>query len=138
MIRIVQFKIDYEALIASSEFNRSTVEKIQELTKLDSEDDVFLTDRMATSESRFFEIEGYLRSMFGDRTKWDVIDLSEEYKVLRTSAPKDYDYAYVIELGTFDAEKYRKSERLVAMPASRVEYQSGRYSSGLHSSWPCS
>ena len=138
MIRIIQFKINRESLIDSAEFNRSAVEHIHELTKLESDGDVFLTERMATSEPRFFEIEGYLRSIFGDRSKWDVIDVSAEYKVIRTSAPKDYDYGYVIELGDAPEAKYHKPERLVAMPESRVEYQSGRYSSGLHSSWPCS
>lgn len=49
-----------------------------------------------------------------------------------TMAPKDYDYGYVIEVdpeyGTFNG----KNVRLVAMPYGSIDYQCGRYASGMY------
>lgn len=136
MLRIVQFKIDREKCIERAETYRSAVEGIQGLTRLDSSGDSFYTDVMATTEARYFTVEQYLRSMFGDRIHWDVVDLSDKYKLLRTRAPKAYDYGYVVEIGRMDGEF--GEERLVAMPKESVEYQSGRYSSGMYTPIDCS
>ena len=137
MNRIVQFEIDFDALVDAADCNSSTVEAIYNLTKLSSGDDKFTSEIMSTTEDRYFAIENYLRSLFGDRTKWDTKDLTSEYSLLRTSAPVDYDYGYVIEIGTCPGLS-GKIDRMVAMPKTRVEYQSGRYSSGLFTSWECS
>lgn len=138
MNRIVTFEIDFDALVDASDANRSTVESIYNLTKLHSDDDKFVSEIMSTTEDRYFAVESYLRCLFGDRgSRWDTKDLTSEYRLLRTSAPKDYDYGYVIEIGTCPGLS-GKIDRMVAMPAKSVEYQSGRYSSGLFTSWQCS
>ena len=138
MNRIVTFEIDFDALVDASDANRSTVENIYNLTKLHSDDDKFVSEIMSTTEDRYFAIESYLRSLFGDRgSRWDTKDLTSEYSLLRTSAPVDYDYGYVIEIDTCPGLG-GKIDRMVAMPKTRVEYQSGRYSSGLFTSWECS
>lgn len=52
-----------------------------------------------------------------------------------TTAPANYDYGYVVIieecLGTSKG-KAPKTYRKVAMPAHRVNYQCGRYGSGMH------
>ncbi len=136
MLRIVQFKIDYEAFIKRAETRRDAVNAIQELTKIDRVGKHWLAEPMATTESRYFVIEQWLRSIFGDRIHWDVVDLSAKYKLLRTRAPQSYDYGYCIEVGTMPGE--HGEERMVALPKESVEYQSGRYSSGMYTPIDCS
>lgn len=136
MFRIVQFKVNREKLIAAAETRESMVSHIQELTELGSRGEDFVMEPMATTESRYFVIESYLRAMFGDRTCWDVLDITPDYRLLRTRAPKAYDYGYVIEVGRMDGEN--GEERLVAMPKENVAYQSGRYSSGMYTPVDCS
>lgn len=138
MLRIVQFKIDYDKLIERAETNEYTVRAIQEYTKIDRVGEDFLTEPMATTERRYFDVEQCLRSMFGDRIHWDVVDLTDKYQLLRTRAPQSYDYGYVIEVGVMPGETERETERLVAMPREDVEYQSGRYSSGMYTPIDCS
>ena len=55
----------------------------------------------------------------------EVNDTRESYMVLRTNAPKDYDYPYVIEL--YDGG----DERHILVPTKHVDHQSGRNTSGL-------
>lgn len=132
MIRIIRFEIDDEALYAAHKASRGTVERLQDLLDLSSSNDVYSSEAMATTSAKFFEAEGYLRSLFGDggeSGKWQAIDYTEQYALLRTRAPKDYDYGYCVEVGQVAGEF--GDERLVAMPKDRVEYQSGRYSSGM-------
>lgn len=138
MFRIVQFKIDYAELIAIAESRRTTVETIQDLTRIDRCGEDFVTERMATTERRYFDVEQCLRSLFGDRIHWDVVDVSDEYKLLSTRAPVAYDYGYVIQVGIVPGETEKETERLVAMPKESVEYQSGRYSSGMYTPIDCS
>ena len=143
MFRIVQFKIDYEKLIAIAESRRTTVEAIQNYTRIEHVGNDFLTEPMATTERRYFDIEACLRSLWGDRFNWDVIDLTDKYRLLRTRAPQAYDYGYCIEVGVmpFRPEKNeteKHTERLIAMPIESVEYQSGRYSSGMYTPIDCS
>ena len=142
MFRIIRFEIDSTALIAASKERRGTVEKIQDIGDLESSNGVFFSKAMATTSAEYFELEGYLRSLLGDggsivataeerehSGKWVACDYSAIYKLVRTRAPKDYDYGYCVEIATVAGEF--GPERLVAMPADRVEYQSGRYSSGM-------
>jgi hypothetical protein len=61
-----------------------------------------------------------------------------ENKVTRyTTAPVDYDYSYVETIdhcAAVDSYKETKVWRRIELPSERVEYQTGRYMSGLH---PC-
>jgi hypothetical protein len=143
MFRIVQFTMDYDKLIEAGKTNEYTVRRIQEDTEIGRRGDNFVSEPMATTERRYFDIEQGLRSMFGDRIHWDVVDITDKYRLLRTRAPRAYDYGYVIEVGEmpFRPEKNeteRDTERLVAIPKESVEYQSGRYASGMYMPIDCS
>lgn len=50
--------------------------------------------------------------------------------VIATNAPAAYDYDYVKEVGT--GVYMGRPIRLVSMPADSVDYQSGRYLSGMY------
>lgn len=149
MFRIIRFEIDKEALIDVAESRREAVQRIQDLGDIQSSNGVFYTKAMATTSADYFVVEQTLRSLFGDGCsvvasaedrpvsgKWVVCDYSDGYKLLRTRAPQAYDYGYVVEVGTMQGEF--GEERLVAMPKDRVEYQSGRYSSGMYTPVDCS
>jgi hypothetical protein len=149
MLRIIRFEIDLEALVEASKTRETTVRTIQDLGDLQSSNGVFYTRAMSTASAAYFDIEQCLRSLFGDGSsivasaedretsgKWVVCDYSDIYKLVRTRAPKDYDYAYCVDVGRVDGMS--SEERLVAMPADKVEYQSGRYSSGMFTPIDCS
>lgn len=149
MIRIIRIEIDLEALVEASKSRETTVTTIQDLGDLTSSNGVFYTKAMSTASHEYFEIEQCLRSLFGDGSsinataedrevsgKWVVIDYSDIYRLVRTRAPKDYDYAYCVDVGRVDG--MTSEERLVAMPHDRVEYQSQRYSSGMYTPVHCS
>ncbi|MHC4237565.1 MAG: hypothetical protein ACYSSM_04840 [Planctomycetota bacterium] len=138
MFKIIRFEINDEAFIAAYKTNKGTVERLQDLLDLQSSNGVYYSETIATTSAKYFEAEGYLRALFGDTnpTRWEAIDYSEQYALLRTRAPKDYDYAYCVDCG--QVEGINGPERLVAMPKDRVEYQSGRYSSGMFFPTVCS
>jgi hypothetical protein len=148
MLRIIRFEIDFDALVDASDASRSTVERLQDLVELTSSNDVFYTPAMSTASALYFDIEACLRTLFGDggsivasaeereiAGKWVVVDYSDIYSLIRTRAPKDYDYAYCVDVGRVDGMS--SEERLVAMPKDRVTYQSGRYGSGMFSAVDC-
>jgi hypothetical protein len=63
--------------------------------------------------------------------------IEETYAVVFTNAPVVYEYEYCIPLvETYDpTETLKKNDgkgRLVLIPLERLEYQRGRYSSGLY------
>jgi len=137
MFRIVQFKIDRGELVKKSETHRGAVASLQaEVEDLGTVGDSFITEPMATTSAKYFAVEQTLRYLFGDRIHWDTEDLTASYRLLRTRAPQAYDYGYVVEVGRMDGES--GEERLVAMPHKSVEYQSGRYSSGMYTPVDCS
>lgn len=149
MFRIVRIEIDKEALIEASKSNESTVDRLQDLLDLTSSNGVFYTEALATTSAKYFEAESYLRALFGDggsigasaenrdySGKWVVCDYSDIYRLIRTRAPKSYDYGYCVEVGEMPGES--GVERLVALPEDRVEYQSGRYASGMYTPVVCS
>jgi len=136
MLRIIQFTIDFDKLVDVAESRRTTVEALRDYVELHRDGDNFVTEAMSTASAKYFDAEQCLRSLFGDRIHWDVKDLSSNYKLFRTRAPVAYDYAYVVEIGRVDGRD--KEERLVAIPKERVEYQSGRYSSGMFMPVDCS
>jgi hypothetical protein len=148
MLRIVQFKVTFERLLEAAKHSELTVRFIGEQSTwghpgndsyLAAENRAdWVSEPMATTERRYFEIEQSLRSLFGDRIHWDTEDLTAEYKLLRTRAPQSYDYGYVIEIGVMPGQTERDTERLIAMPKESVEYQSGRYSSGMYTPIDCS
>lgn len=142
MFRVVQFKVEFEELIAASKHNEYTVRRVNESAEWGHRGDHFVSEPMATTERRYFDIEQCLRSLFGDRMHWDTVDLTSKYRLFRTRAPQSYDYGYVIEIGTmlFRPEKNeseRDTERLVAIPKESVDYQSGRYASGMYTPIDC-
>lgn len=136
MLRIIHFKIDRKKLVDVAESRRTTVDALQNYVDLHSDGDSFVTEAMSTASAAYFDAEQCLRSLFGDRIHWDVVDMSSNYKLFRTRAPKAYDYGYVVEVGRVDGRD--KEERLVAIPLERIEYQSGRYSSGMYTPVDCS
>lgn len=138
MFRIIQFRLPYDRMIEMAHEgapHRSTVERIQAITSIDRDGGSFVTPPMATTSTVFFELEQLVRSMFGDPPHI-IKDLTASYRLLRTRAPVAYDYGYVIQIGTMPGEF--GEERLVAIPAKSVEYQSGRYSSGMYTPVDCS
>jgi hypothetical protein len=71
-------------------------------------------------------ILSYEESCIEDST----IDLGEmgQFVIVGTNAPVEYDYGYTINLWEYNGE------RLVLVDASRLDYQLGRYGSGLNHS----
>lgn len=66
--------------------------------------------------------------------KYETLVVSDDYEYLATFAPAEYDYTgfgtiHVCALPTDDP---RRTERLVAIPWERLEYQTGRYASGMY------
>jgi len=51
-----------------------------------------------------------------------------EYVAVKTTAPQSYDYDSAIELYAAPDDSFR----IVLVDASRAEFQTGRYASGLH------
>lgn len=137
MFSIVRFKIPCARVDAWVENGNSTFERFYTLAQLNhrrSRDDFYLSEPMSTTRARFFECEQYLRSLVGDPPHM-IEDLTGSYSLLRTRAPVAYDYGYVIEIGTIPGEF--GVERLVAIPFESVEYQSGRYASGMYTPIMC-
>jgi hypothetical protein len=135
MFRIIRFKVPADRLMALYEQGVSAAEQFQDASGgLGQQGDYFYSVPMATTSARFFICEQYLRSMFGDPPHL-IEDLTKGYRLLRTRAPKAYDYDYCIDIGTMPGEF--GEERLVAMPADSVNYQSGRYSSGMFTPITC-
>jgi len=136
MFRIIQLTIDSKSLIDVAESRRTTVDALRKYVDLGRDGKNFVSEPMATTSAKYFDAEQCLRSIFGDRIHWDVKDLTADYKLFRTRAPVDYDYGYVVEIGRMDGRD--KEERLVAIPHKSVEYQSGRYASGMFTPVDCS
>lgn len=132
MFRIVIFKVDWAKLMEVAESRKTTVLALQKHVSLYRNGNNFQTDPLATTARDYFDAEQCLRSLFGDRCGWDVEDVSADYVLVSTTAPQSYDYGYCIEVGVVPGSDGRKDERLVAVPRERLEYQSGRYSSGMH------
>lgn len=135
MFRIIQFKIpakQFEQLIEDHhEATRRFYDKAGDLQKVDG---FYTSLPMSTTSAQFFVCEQYLRSLVGDPPHL-IEDVTERFALLRTRAPKSYDYNYVIDIGRMDGEF--GEERLVAIPKRSVEYQSGRYASGMHTPIDC-
>lgn len=138
MFRIIRIEIDAEKFIAAYKTNEATVKRLQDWGDLDSNCDVYASKAMATTSSDYFNVEAGLRSLFGDANPetWRAIDYSEQYTLVRVRAPKDYDYGYCVEVGTVTTEF--GEERLVAVPQKSLEYQSGRWGSGMFVAVDCS
>jgi hypothetical protein len=134
MFRIVQFKVPVEQFDALIESRPESARRFYEEAKLQRTAFHYLSVPMSTTSAQFFVAEQYLRSLVGDPPHL-IENVTDEYRLLRTRAPKDYDYGYVIEIGTMQGEF--GVERLVAMPEDKVNYQSGRYASGLFSPIDC-
>jgi hypothetical protein len=134
MFRIVQVKIPESVLSPFIQEDRPSLDRLRETCNLHSHGGFFYSAPMATTSATFFAVEQSLRSMFGDPPHL-FEDLTADYRLLRTRAPQAYDYSYVIEVGKIAGEF--GEERLVAMPAKSVDYQSGRYSSGMFTPIDC-
>jgi len=136
MLRIIEWRLPRNETVALAETRKSSVERLQKLVHMHSDNgDEFVIEPMATTSDLYFQVEQILRSLFGDPPHL-AKDLTADYALLRTRAPVAYDYDYVIQIGTVAGEF--GEERLVAMPKKSVEYQSGRYSSGMFTPINCS
>ena len=66
-------------------------------------------------------------------TQVTIGHFSREYTLTITTAPRAYDYEYVIEVGeTYMPPDCTIPARAVYIPTERVEYQCARYASGLY------
>jgi len=138
LFRIVHLKVPYQDFIEKSGqagAGRVNAERIQKLCDIGRVGEFWHSEPMATTSAKFFIVEQSLRSLYGDPPHL-FVDVTANYKLLRTRAPQSYDYGYVIEIGTMEGE--HGPERLVAIPKKSVEYQSGRYSSGMYTPIDCS
>lgn len=135
MFRIVQFKIpveQFEKLIEErSEATRRFYDAAGDLARVDG---FYTSLPMSTTSAQFFVAEQYLRSLVGDPPHL-IENVTDRFALMRTRAPQSYDYNYVIEIGKMPGEF--GEERLVAIPKRSVEYQSGRYSSGMYTPIDC-
>jgi hypothetical protein len=130
MFRIVQFSIPFHSAINLSESIRFR-NFYDAAGPHHGDDKEYVSVPMATTQKEFFICEQLLRGLVGHIIR----DITSKYSLLRTRAPRAYDYEYVIEIGRMDGEF--GEERIVAIPKSKVEYQSGRYSSGLYTPISC-
>lgn len=134
MFRIVQFKIPEHRVEQWVEGEKLAFERLSQKCDLNQRGKFYYSEPMSTTSAKFFECEQYLRSLVGDPPEL-IMDLTAGYRLLRTRAPQAYDYSYVLEIGTMPGEF--GVERLVAMPKEYVDYQSGRYSSGMFTPIDC-
>ena len=136
MFNIVQAKVTKEEIYRLMESRKDSVRHL-----MDTADQYeiyaghWMSRPMATTSPQYFAVEQAMRSLFGD-PKYLFVDLTGNYELLRTRAPQNYDYSYVIEVAKMQGEF--GEERLVAIPNDSVEYQSGRYSSGMFTPIKCS
>jgi hypothetical protein len=135
MFRIVQFKIPDAKVEQWVESESVTFGRFSECAgEMSHHKGFWYSPPMSTTSARFFMCEQFLRSLVGDPPHL-IEDLTANYRLLRTRAPQVYDYGYVIEIGKMQGEF--GEERLVAMPKESVDYQSGRYASGMYSPIDC-
>lgn len=136
MFRIIQFRVPGDMILGSEDMPRfKDFHKAAGLsTDYSATSELHVSKPMATTQKEFFICEQLLRGIVGDPSHV-IHDVTPDYSLLRTRAPRDYDYAYVIEIGRMEGEF--GEERIVAIPKKSVAYQSGRYSSGLHTPIDC-
>lgn len=134
MFRIVQFKIPADKVEQWVESEKTAMRRLYDKCDLRQHGDFYESEPMSTTSAKFFECEQYLRALAGDPPHL-IEDLTASYALLRTRAPQSYDYGYCIEIGKMAGEF--GEERLVAMPKKSVDYQSGRYASGLFTPIEC-
>lgn len=131
MMKIIRFAIpceQFRTFIRESKLLAKRFDK--ECGGLLSMDGKFVSVPMATTSAAYIEAHATLNEFFGYSGAF-IEDNTSEFSMVRTNAPEAYDYGYVISVGTTDGS------RLLAIPSSRVEYQRGRYSSGLYASTVC-
>lgn len=63
--------------------------------------------------------------------EYELVDESEDYLHVVTSAPQAYDYPYTLSLGQEGLDARGKVERHVAVQKERQDFQFGRYQSGF-------
>lgn len=134
MFRIVQFKIPVAQFDELVESRPEAARRFYEECDLSSVDGFYVSLPLSTTGVKFFVAEQYLRSLVGDPPHL-IEDVTERFALFRTRAPQAYDYAYVIEIGKMQGEF--GEERLVVIPKRSVDYQCGRYSSGMFTPIDC-
>jgi hypothetical protein len=135
MFRIIQFKVPSPIVEQWINAEKHAIRMFFDYCKSFRENgDHWYSEPMATTSTKFFACEQIMRSLAGDPPHL-IEDLTEGYRLLRTRAPKAYDYDYCIDIGAFPGES--GEERLVALPIESVAYQSGRYSSGMFTPITC-
>jgi hypothetical protein len=134
MFRIIQFKIPVEQYEDLIERKPDATRRFHDEADMQRDGGFYTSLPMSTTSAKFFVAEQYLRSLVGDPPHL-IDDVTERFALFRTRAPQAYDYGYVIEIGKMQGEF--GEERLVVIPKRSVEYQSGRYSSGMFSPIDC-
>lgn len=61
---------------------------------------------------------------------------TQDYQAFYTNAPRGYDYSYCIPIQG-DNDPSKDSRRIVLIPVNRLDYQTGRYASGLYQFEAC-
>jgi hypothetical protein len=134
MFRIIQVKIPAEQYEQLIEDRPDATLRFHEKANVAKVDGAYVSVPMSTTSKQFFIAEQCLRSLVGDPPHL-IEDVTDRFSLLRTRAPKAYDYDYCIDIGTMNGEF--GEERLVVVPRRSVEYQSGRYASGMFTPIDC-
>ena len=133
MFKIVEIRVKETEMIGLGERG----ERLARFTEWGRHDGYFVTAPMLSSSPLYEKITYETRLLLGSADKlgrWFAVDLSSRYVLVETTAPVDYDYGYVVPVCDLAETACDKPGRLLAIPHKSVEYQTGRYSSGLHGS----
>jgi len=113
---------------------RVALDRLRELTPLNGHDGNFTSVPMASTDAAYSLVKDAIVRLLGDSEPY-LEDLTAEYAIVRTRAPKDYDYSYCLDIGTVAGD--RGQERIIAIPKHSVAYQTARYGSGLYGTVSC-
>lgn len=128
MISIVKVKIPPATLYQLMKTDREAVMALREAANLRSANSFFVSDPMLTT-SQIYALTMPALERLG--LTESIEDLTVEYQICRTLAPKEYDYAYCVDVAT------NGKERTVAIPVRSYDYQTGRYASGNYTAVAC-
>lgn len=131
MFKIVEIRVKEEAMIDLG--NRGN--RLAGACDWARREGYFLSPPMSSTSIDYEMITHEARIVLGVASKdgvWCAVDKTRHYSLVETTAPADYDYGYVIPVADVEKTVCGKPGRLLAIPHKSVEYQTGRYMSGLH------
>lgn len=128
MISIIKVKVLPATLYQLMKTDRAAVTALREAANLRGSGDYFVSDPMLTT-SQIYALTKPALERLG--LAESIEDLTTEYRICRTLAPKDYDYAYCVDVAI------NGKERTVAIPVRSYDYQTGRYASGNYTAAAC-